>query len=146
MRSVYAYTYRVIINDLSINTKLVYFLNIHTRNDCTTVWKLIQFIWRCSICAPLVTLHTSTLSSNSSHARQNCDPSTLATPCEIRCRRNRGIGGRHTWSFTFPHTYKSPGVRSGDVRGQGMSAAFPIVSYAPETPFSFDSDWCATRG
>jgi hypothetical protein len=36
-------------------------------------------------------------------------------------------------------------VRSGDLGGQRIGPARPAVPFAPETPFSFDSDRSATR-
>jgi hypothetical protein len=66
-------------------------LQVKTWNNLKTAWELVKYIWRCTLCAPIITVYTSTLYSNSSHVRRNCDPSTFATPCEIRSRRDCGV-------------------------------------------------------
>jgi hypothetical protein len=90
---------------------------LQTPDNLKNVRRLIKFIWRCSICAPLVNLYTSTRYSNTSHVRRNCEPSTLATPCEIPSRRNCGIEGCHTWSITYPHRYNLHVVKVRRSRG-----------------------------
>jgi hypothetical protein len=75
--------------------------NIQTWNNLKTPGKLMKFIWRCSTCAPLVTLQMSKENSNSSHRRHNCNPSTFATPSEIPFLMDCDVGGRYTWSFIY---------------------------------------------
>jgi hypothetical protein len=38
------------------------------------------------------------------------------------------------------------GVRFGYLRSQGIGPAGPILPYAPETPFLFDTDLSSTHG
>jgi hypothetical protein len=50
----------------------------------------------------------------------------------------------------IPHKWKSQGVMSGDLGGQGIGPARPVTSiivpFALETPFAFDRDRSDTRG
>lgn len=73
--------------------------------------------------------------------------------CEIRSRRNslKELWYRRSVYTVFHISpYKSHGVRSGDVGGQGNGPAPPTTSnVAPstlETPYSFDSNRSATHG
>jgi hypothetical protein len=94
-----------------------------------------MFIYRCSRCAPLVTLQMSTGCSNSCHVRRNCDTSTLAMACEIRSRiSQRGCRSRgcYTRSFTYPHTSPYVEVARSKVRGcreprHGSRSSYPSL-------------------
>jgi hypothetical protein len=100
----------------------------HETNKDTYNIYLEMFI-NCIRDAPLVNRNTSTPYSNSSYVRRNYDLSTLATPCEIRCRRDCGFGGWYTWSFTYSHRQESHGVRSGDLGGpmDGPCSSYPCL-------------------
>jgi hypothetical protein len=124
-------------------------LLILTGNKLKIAMKLIKFVWSCSICVPSVTLHTSTPSSNSSHARRNCDSTTLATLCEIHWRsswKDWGVGGLYTRFLPHPHRQKSRGVRSGNLGGQELSPPPSILAFSTWDAISFASDRSATSG
>jgi hypothetical protein len=92
---------RAIINYLA-HKLLAYFRNAHKHKheNLKTTWKLMKFIWKCSIYIPLVTLK---IWRRSAHVLRNCHPSTFATPYEIGSLRDCGIVSWYTWSFTYPH-------------------------------------------
>jgi hypothetical protein len=73
-------------------------LQIKTWNSLKTACKLMMLIWRCLICAHLVTLQMSVQYLNSSHIRHNRNSSTLAMACGIHSRsswRDCDIRGWH---------------------------------------------------
>jgi hypothetical protein len=86
------------------------------------------------------------------HMHSATDPLTLAVACEIRYRNSQsdcGFGGWYTWSFTYSRKWKSYAIMSGGLRRRELCSHLPITNiillFALETPFSFNSDWSATR-
>lgn len=49
----------------------------------------------------------------------------------------------YTWSFTYPHRYKSQGLRARDLGSQGMGPPYPIQTkpFALEMPFPLIVTW-----
>jgi hypothetical protein len=80
-------------------------LQIHTWNNLKTTWKLITFIYRCSIFAPLITRQMSTRYSNPSHVRRNCDSSRWLCLWNLLSKLSTGLWLRRLvyLSFTYIH-------------------------------------------
>jgi hypothetical protein len=97
----------------------------------TTTGKLVPPLhnYRCSMCAPRVTRHTSIRYSSSCNTRVNMGASIFFTAAMIRAfrsARSRGNGGTNTWSLTYPQRKNSQGVMSGDLGGHSINGwSFP---------------------
>jgi hypothetical protein len=70
----------------------------------------------------------STQYSNSSHVCCNYESSKLVLACEIRFRRDCGIGGLYTWAFTDPRRFTSHNLRSGDLGGPKIGYCWTCLS------------------
>jgi hypothetical protein len=50
-------------------------------------------------------------------------------PVESALQGTVASGGWYTWSFIYPYRWESHGIRSRDLKGQGIGPACPIQAY-----------------
>jgi hypothetical protein len=98
-------------------------------------WKLMTFTYRCSICAPLVTLRKSKRHSYSSLARRSYDPSTMVMSCEIPYWRDCCIWGWYTWVFIYVSLVKAAWSEVRWIREPRNISCCSYPKFALETPF-----------